>query len=157
MAMDQQEPHQKKPQDPRNLMNDLDSFFQQNPFQDVLKSIDDFFENHARFPKTFPVRLYETKEHWVVEAELPGVSRESIHLELLEDRVRIIVENDVQMDAEHKEKGTHTHERRFDHAERLIALPYTIDRARTHASFTNGLLKITGPRFPKTGNTLTIE
>ncbi|MFT8709838.1 MAG: Hsp20/alpha crystallin family protein [Sporolactobacillus sp.] len=155
--MVQNDPRQQKPMPPRNLMNDLEAFFQQNPFQDVLKSIDDFFENHGSLLKTFPVHLFETKQNWVVEAELPGVPREAIHIELLDSSLRIIVENDWQMDAEHKEKGTYTHERRFDHAERLIPIPYTIDRSSTRASFANGILKIQGPRFPKTDHTLTIE
>lgn len=155
--MDQQDPRQQKKPAPRNLMNDLDAFFQQNPFQDVLKSIDEFFENHGAFPKTFPVRSFETKQNWIVEAELPGIPRESIHIELLDSRIRIIIENDLEMEATHKENGTHSRERRFDHTERIVNIPYTIDRSRTRASFANGILRIQGPRFPKTNNTLTIE
>lgn len=154
MAEQNQEP--RKPVK-RNPIEDLDAFFQRDPFRGILKSIDDFFENHTLFQGGFPVRLYETKKEWIVEAELPGARRDSIHIELLGDRIRIAVENDVEMETEHKEKGTYAHERRFDHAERIVVLPYTIDRSRTQASFSNGLLKIRGPKYPRTGNTLTIE
>lgn len=154
--MDDQDPRELRPIR-RNPMQDLDSFFQQDPFRGILKSIDDFFENHSLFSGGFRTRFYETKDEWVVEAELPGAKRENIHIELLGDRVRIAVENDVEIETEHKEKGTYSHERQFDHAERIIALPYAIDRSKTHAAFLNGVLKIHGPKYPQNGNTLSIE
>lgn len=141
----------------RNLMDEIDAFFQQDPFRGILKSIDDFFENRSFFSGGFPVRQYESKDEWVVEAELPGVSQETIHIELLGDRLRIAVENDVAMDTKNEEKNIHTQERRIERAERVVVLPYTIDRSHTHASFSNGILKIHGPKYPKTINTLTIE
>ncbi|WP_100486757.1 Hsp20/alpha crystallin family protein [Sporolactobacillus pectinivorans] len=156
---DSREPRQPMKRNParRSPMEDLDSFFQQDPFRGILKSIDDFFENHSMFPGGFPVRLYETKDEWVVEADLPGAKRENIHIELLGDRVRIAVENDVEIETEHKEKGTYSHERQFGHAERFVVLPYTIDRAKTQASFQNGVLKVHGPKYPNNGNMLSIE
>ncbi|MCO7175085.1 Hsp20/alpha crystallin family protein [Sporolactobacillus kofuensis] len=154
--MDNKDP--RKPQQPikRNLMDDIDAFFQSNPFGDIFKSIDQFFSNHS-LGGGFPVRLYDTKNEWVVEAELPGAKRENIHIELLDDHVKIIVENDVEMESQHKETGAYSHERRFDHAERLITLPYMIDRSRTQASYMNGLLKIHGPKTPKKGHSLSID
>ncbi|MCO7125530.1 Hsp20/alpha crystallin family protein [Sporolactobacillus shoreicorticis] len=153
--MDSKDP--REPQQPkrRNLMNDLDAFFQSNPFGDVLKSIDDFFSNHSF--TGFPVRLYDTNDEWVVEAELPGADRDSIRIELLGDKVKIAVDNDVEMESQHQETGVYSHERRFDHAERVVTLPYSINRARTQASYTNGILKIHGPKSPKTGHNLSID
>jgi Molecular chaperone (small heat shock protein) len=145
------EPARRKP------LDELDAFFRQDPFRGVLKSIDDFFENHSLFSGGFPVRLYETRDEWIVEAELAGATRDNIHIDLFEDRIRIAVDNDVSVDTEQKDKGTYSHERQFAHAERIIAVPYTIDRALTHASFLNGVLKIHGPKYPKTGNTLSID
>lgn len=155
--MDEKNHQDPRPPMRRNLMNEIDTFFQQDPFRGILKSIDDFFENHSLFPGGFPVRLYESKDEWIVEAELPGVRQESIHIELLSDRLRIAVENDVSMETKNEEKDIHTHERRFERAERLVVLPYTIDRSRTHASFLNGILKIHGPKYPKVIDTLTID
>jgi HSP20 family protein len=148
--------HQKSEQPiRRNLMNDLDAFFQSNPFGDVLKSIDDFFGKHSF--AGFPVRLYDTKNEWVVEAELPGADRKNIHIELLGDKVKITVENDMEMESQHQETGAYSHERRFDHAERVVTLPYMIDRSRTQASYINGILKIHGPKSPKIGHNLSID
>ncbi|RYM02902.1 Hsp20/alpha crystallin family protein [Sporolactobacillus sp. THM7-7] len=141
----------------RSLMDQIDGFFQQDPFRGLLRSIDEFFENNTLLSSGFPVRLYETKDEWVVEAELPGASRENIHIDLLGDQIRIAVENDMKMETQHEEKGTYTKERRFEHAERLIFVRHPIDRSRTRASFSNGVLKIHGPKYPKTKNTLTIE
>lgn len=154
--MDNKDPQ--KPQQPikRRPLDELDAFFQSNPFGGVLKSIDEFFNSHS-FVGGFPVRLYDTKDEWVVEAELPGADRESIHIELLGDRVKITVENDVEMESQHQESGVYSHERRFDHAERIVTLPYRIDRSRTQAAYTNGVLKIHGPKLPKTGHTLSID
>ncbi|MCL1631346.1 Hsp20/alpha crystallin family protein [Sporolactobacillus sp. CPB3-1] len=150
-SKDSQEPQLPKR---RNLMNDIDAFFQGNPFGDVLKSIDDFFSSHSF--AGFPVRLYETKDEWVVEAELPGADRNNIHIELLGDKVKISVENDVEMESQHQETGMYQHEHRFDHAERIVTVPYAIDRAHTQASYVNGILKVHGPKKPKIGHRLSI-
>lgn len=141
----------------RRPLDELDAFFRQDPFRGILKSIDDFFENHSLFSGGFPVRLYETRSEWVVEAKLPGASRENIHIDLSENRIRIAVENDASVETDQKDKGIYSQERQFEHAERLIAVPYVIDRTLTHASFLNGILKIHGPKYPKTGNTLNID
>jgi HSP20 family protein len=155
IAMDEKDERRQAPR--RTPMDDLEDFFRQDPFRGILKSIDDFFANHALLPKSFPVRLYETKTEWIVEAELPGVDKGNIHVELLDDRIRIIIESDAAMEAEHKEKGTYSQQRHFERAERIVSLPYAIDRAQTRAAFSNGVLKISGPKFPSTGNTLTIK
>lgn len=141
----------------RKPLDELDAFFQQDPFRGILKSIDDFFENRSLFAGGFPVRVYETRSEWVVEAELPGATRENIHIDLYDNQIRIAAENDVSVETDQKDKGIYSHERQFAHAERLVAVPYTIDRAQTHASFLNGILKIHGPKYPKTGNTLNID
>lgn len=162
--MDEKEQRETEPRKPsrpipgrHNLMEQIDQFFRQDSFGGLLKSIDDFFEQHAKFAGGFPARLFETKDRWVIEAELPGVKREDIHIELLGNRIRISVENDVEINAQNEKKSTYTHERRIDRAERMFTLPYTIDRSRTHATFSNGLLKISGPKYPNTQNTLAIE
>ncbi|KLI03530.1 Hsp20/alpha crystallin family protein [Sporolactobacillus inulinus] len=146
-----------KPQLPkrRNLMNDLDAFFERNPFGDVLRSIDDFFS--SRSSSAFPVHFFETEKEWVVEAELPGAERKNIHIELFSDKVKISVNNNVVMNTQHQQTGAFTHECRFDHAERIVTIPYTVDRARTQASYINGILKIHGPKTPKKGHRLSIE
>lgn len=152
-------PAKRPPVNPVNPtpMQQLDGFFQSEPFRGVLDSIDAFFQQRALFPASFPVDVYETDSEWVVKAELPGARRENIHIELLGDRIKIALTNDVDTEETNDVHNYYYRERRVDHSERVVPLPYTIYKQRTKAVFKNGVLEIRGPKYPKTRNTLDIE
>lgn len=158
---DHREPKSRPPVRPLPMnqtpMQQLDGFFQSQPFRGVLDSIDAFFQQKGLFPASFPVDVYETESEWVVTAELPGARRENIHIELLGDRIKIALTNDIDTEETNDVHNYYYRERRMDHSERVVVLPYTIYKQRTKAVFKNGVLKIHGPKYPKTRNTLDIE
>ncbi|MFC4619934.1 Hsp20/alpha crystallin family protein [Camelliibacillus cellulosilyticus] len=133
-----------------------DFFFANEPNNNILNTIDAFFQNHP-FAAAFPVDLYETADEWVVRANLPGVEKENIHIETLGDRLRIAVMNDERVEENNEVNNYYHHERRMQRMERVIQLPYTAHRQRTKASYRNGILEVRGPKYPKTKNTLEIE
>jgi HSP20 family protein len=94
---------------------------------------------------TPPVDLYETADRFVLTAELPGLSRDDIEIEIhdgtlvLQGRRR---EPPVPCEQYHRvERGHGTFARRF-------ALPSAIDADRIAADFRDGVLTIVVPKSP---------
>ncbi|MTT30915.1 Hsp20 family protein [Terrilactibacillus sp. BCM23-1] len=141
----------------QGLLGRMDEFFKSEPYRGILDSIDSFFQGSSLKWTSFPVDVYETESEWVVDADLPGVDRQNIHIEMLGDRLRITVIQKEETNANHDAEHYYYHERRMQQSSRTIYLPYTIVKQRTKATFRNGKLQIRGPKYPKTNNTLTIE
>ncbi len=98
------------------------------------------------FGRTFPMDVYESedKQHYIVEASLPGFKSEEI---------KITVEGDIllihaQKKEETKtEKGSYVRRERYEgEMSRSITLPTAIDPAKVEATFEHGLLKLSIPR-----------
>ena len=80
----------------------------------------------------FPVDLYEDKDNTYVRAELPGVSREAINLE--------IVDGYLNLSASRKQ-GEETFS-----LNRSLALPEAVQADKVTASYENGVLTVTLPK-----------
>jgi HSP20 family protein len=88
--------------------------------------------------------LIETEDHFVLRADLPGMSEEDVNLEV-EERVLTI---SGERKAEHTEtkEGYHRVERAFGSFSRSLTLPEGIDAEAVTASFDRGVLEV---RIPK--------
>lgn len=121
-------------------------------FGDFLQSIDQFFSqsfnnfhHNGLFQPTFPVKTYRTDEHFIIEAELAGVAKEQLQVEIYEHYVRIAV-NHYEATIEQNENDlVHFESEQFSQRERIVQLPYGVKSKAGKASFKNGLLTI---RFP---------
>ena len=92
------------------------------------------------------VDVKETPEAYTVHAELPGVKKEAIQVEIEGNEVTISAET--RREAEKKdgnEKWLRT-ERFFGKTARRFALPQEIDEAKANARFTDGVLELTLPK-----------
>ena len=98
-------------------------------------------------PIRFDVR--ETPEAYLVSAELPGVKKEDIHVEI-EGTKRETTEKD-------GDKWLRT-ERHYGKAARRFALPQEVDEAKAAAKYDNGLLNLTLPKKAAvTGRKLSVQ
>jgi HSP20 family protein len=88
--------------------------------------------------------LVETNDHLVLRADLPGLEREDIDLEVKDNVLTIAGERR----AEHKENGEGFHrvERSFGRFSRSLDLPAGIDADSVEAGFERGVLEV---RIPK--------
>jgi HSP20 family protein len=88
--------------------------------------------------------LVETDEHFVLRADLPGMTESDVNIEL-EDNVLTV---SGERKAEHQEKGEGFYrvERAFGSFSRALTLPKGIDAEAVNASFSNGVLEV---RIPK--------
>lgn len=127
-------------------------------FADPFEDIDDISNRLGEFNKSdFKINIKRTKEAYELEAELPGVKKENITLEVMEDMVLISV--DQADEVEEKKKNyivKEIKERKFSRAEYLGK---DIDRENVKAKLEDGILKVTIGRIqePETDYTVTIE
>lgn len=134
-------------EDMRRLRDDFDNFFRNNT-KDLLP---------ARNPVT---DMYETESNIVITAELPGVKKENIDINVHEDNIEINVEDSAKTKTKDENQGTYYIERSSKSFYRRYSLPNYADTKKANATFKNGLLKIEikkdEPREDK-GNSLEIK
>ena len=88
--------------------------------------------------------LVETEDHFVLRADLPGLTQDDVKIELEENVLTISGERK----AEHSndENGYYRVERAFGAFARSLTLPKGVDAEAVNAAFDNGVLEV---RIPK--------
>jgi len=87
----------------------------------------------------------ETDDSWIIHAELPGVDKDAIHIEV-QDGVLILKG---EMKPLPEGQKSHRSERRCGKFERRIELPKGVDPTKITASYNNGILEIVIPKPKK--------
>ena len=88
--------------------------------------------------------LVETDEHFVLKADLPGLSDEDVHIDV-EDNV-LTVSGERKSEHEDKREGYVRVERSYGSFRRSLTLPEGVDADAVSASFDRGVLEV---RIPK--------
>jgi HSP20 family protein len=87
----------------------------------------------------------EDGKAYTVHAEIPGVSKDNIHVEIEKNRVSISAE--VKKESEQKQGETVLRsERYFGSVSRSFTLEDEIDEAAANAKYTDGVLELTLPK-----------
>jgi HSP20 family protein len=91
-----------------------------------------------------PMDLVEAEDHFVLKADLPGLTEDDVNIEIQDGTLTI----SGQRKAEHeeREKGWYRIERSFGSFNRSLTLPDGVDADRIEASFSHGVLEL---RIPK--------
>lgn len=84
----------------------------------------------------FPVDLYEDKDNAYVRAELPGINRDDIHVELVDGSLNI---------SSTRKAKTESGEESYT-LERSLSVPETVQADKISAAYENGVLNITLPK-----------
>ena len=90
------------------------------------------------------VDLYEKDDHFVIKAELPGVDRKDIRIDL-KDRVLTVSGNRTQ-EQEVKEENYYRKERSYGKFQRAFRLPADVDSDKIKAEFKDGVLQVEVPK-----------
>ncbi len=88
--------------------------------------------------------LVETDDHFVLRADLPGMSQEDISIEV-EDRA-LTVSGERKAEHEVRQEGFHRVERSFGRFSRSLTLPEGVDPEAVSASFDRGVLEVRVPK-----------
>ena len=122
---------------PWNALNELESQFN-NFFAPVHRAVG---ENGDAY-WTPSADLHETDNAFVVELDIPGVKKEDIRIELVDNVATIKGERK----REAKKDGYRHAERSYGKFERTIEIPGGFDGAGVEAKFENGVLRVTLPK-----------
>ena len=90
------------------------------------------------------VDVYETDEAYVVNAELPGMNKDDIAIDV-KDRI-LTVKGERHCDNEVKDDRYYRRERAFGKFQRSFSLPEGVESEKITAEFKNGMLKVSIPR-----------
>ena len=93
------------------------------------------------------VEIFERGNNLVVRADLPGLSRENVHVELDDDS--LIIRGERRSDIEDEDEGFYRSERSYGSFYRAIPLPEGIDASGCNATFRDGVLEVTLPKPPQ--------
>ncbi len=91
------------------------------------------------------IDVIETDKEVIATAEMPGLEKEDIDINLTEDRLEISAET--KHEEKKEEKGYIYRERRTGSYYRAISLPSSVDPENSKASYKNGVLEV---KMPKT-------
>jgi HSP20 family protein len=123
-------------QNPRGL-GLLSGFANRSPWAGIESEIDRMFESaladfSASAAPRFPVDLFEDKDNTYVRAELPGVNRDEINVEMVDGYLSVSAT---------RKQG----EESFS-VNRSIAIPEAVQADKVSATYENGVLTVTLPK-----------
>ena len=139
----------------------MSNITQRDPFSDLLRGffvrpIDFDFNRTLQSPE-MRVDVKENAESYAVTAELPGVSKEDINVNIDGQAVSISAERKQEKEVKDGERVLRT-ERYFGKVSRTFQLGQEVDESRASAKFTDGVLKLTLPKkAPAQSKRLTID
>ena len=125
---------------------------------DPLWNIDDMFNNFMMRPFSFSregmemepqikMDVKESDRKYLVNAEIPGVKKDDIHVTVDGNRVSISAEVKQEKEAKEGERVIRS-ERSYGMASRSFTLADEIDQNQIQAKYNNGMLELTLPKKP---------
>jgi len=90
------------------------------------------------------VDIYETNEAIVLQAELPGIPKEDIFIEVKDNTLTL--KGEKKFEREVREENYHRVERSYGSFQRAFTLPGTVQQDKVRAKFKDGILEITLPK-----------
>ncbi|NLT39229.1 MAG: Hsp20/alpha crystallin family protein [Clostridiales bacterium] len=131
-----------------------------NGFFDFRNMLDDFFSDdwpvslRRRLScDTFKVDVQENEKEYLIEAELPGVTKDEVNIRLTDGRLNISVHKEENVE-ENKKNYIHK-ERRCSSMSRSIFLN-DADAQNVKAKLDNGILSVTVPKITKKDSAIDI-
>ncbi len=107
--------------------------------------MEDFFREEERGKFSVHADAYYTPQHFVIEAELPGVTKEDVSLQIVDHYLSLKGVKRMAKEAEQYEFVGR--ERLYGHFLRQLELPNDIDFKQIKAKYENGVLRVTFARI----------
>ena len=129
---------------PRRLFGEL------SPFRKEMDKFWDRYLGDTPFGRTFAetwsplVDISETKDDFVVKAELPGLEAKDVNVSISGDI--LTVKGEKKAEEEEKDEHYHRIERYSGSFQRVFHLPSGVKADKVKATFDKGVLKVTLPK-----------
>jgi HSP20 family protein len=102
------------------------------------------------------VDIYENKDSIIVKADLPGIQKDKIKVEV-KDNV-LTIHGERKEEKEINEKNVYRVERQYGEFYRSFALPAKVDASKITAKYKDGILEVTLPKPEETkGKEIKVE
>ncbi|MFH2117276.1 MAG: Hsp20 family protein [Bacillota bacterium] len=118
---------------------------EQNPLSDWIDDFfsDDFFSMRSLRHDTFKVDVKEESNAYLIEADMPGVKKEEVHLEYHDGYLSILIE---KKETKEEENKNYIHrERKVCSMHRTLNLG-DLDSDQIEASLKDGILSVKAPK-----------
>jgi HSP20 family protein len=121
-----------------------------DPFRDLQREVGRLFETleplqNWRLQRPFPaINLYDARDKYILNAELPGLAPEEIELSIAGETLTLRGERKLAEGV--SDENFRRQERQFGRWSRSITLPDRIDGPGVSAQFANGILTVTLPK-----------
>ncbi len=102
-------------------------------------------EDIARGVWSPAVDIYETEESIVLKAELPGIDKKEVSIEVKDNM--LILKGERKFEKEIKEENYHRMERAYGSFQRIFTLPNIIKKENVKAKYRDGVLEIALPKI----------
>ncbi|MBI5893902.1 MAG: Hsp20/alpha crystallin family protein [Deltaproteobacteria bacterium] len=90
------------------------------------------------------VDIYETDESIILKAEIPGIDKKEVSIEVKNNM--LILKGERKFEKEIKEENYHRMERAYGAFQRTFTLPNIIEKENVKAKYKDGILEITLPK-----------
>ena len=124
-----------------------------NPFEGLLKlqqalsnmaTRDSWFTNSISSRGGFPpINIFQQEDNYVIVAEIPGIKRDEVSIEIQRNRVRLSGEKTIDYG---KQASLHRRERQAGKFDRTFTTPFEIDSEKARAEYRDGVLALFLPR-----------
>lgn len=118
---------------------------------DILRIFDSYVEKSFNgfdtlFDKdSFPVELQKTDTDVIIEAKLPGYTKEQIVLEVVGNTIHITVSDHKILEEQDDVRKFYRKEQSYSKIGRAVTLPFPVSKKGTTAEFQDGVLTIITP------------
>ena len=97
------------------------------------------------YERAFRLDVIDRDKELVVRAELPGVEKEDVKVEISGNR--LLIEAEREFEEEEEKEDFYRHELGYGNLMRTVALPDEVDAEHVHAELKEGILNITLPKI----------
>lgn len=141
----------------RKISEEMDQFFGKVMQRPIGKMGQARIGSGAALQKWTPtIEITQRDNEMIVCADLPGLTRADVQLQVLDDKLTIEGERREESSAR-SEHGYHRTERSYGHFFRAIPLPEGVDRHRVDAKMRDGVLEISIPLRQQQSHGMTLE
>lgn len=117
------------------LNRNFDSLFPEYIYNEAMCSEDKL---------AMPVELQEKDNEYLIKAELPGVKKEDLDIDI--DKNHITINAKKEEEKEENDKNYKKSEFRYGEFSRTVYFPMDIDIEKTNAKLEHGILRISAPK-----------
>lgn len=136
------------------LLQSMNNYFHSKRMNGMLQQIDQFFAQ-PMFKNSFPIKVSEKENKFIITGQLPGIDKEQINVKINNNYITITIYNEDILTEENNLKNIKVKKQSVIKYSRIITLPFTINVKKVYASYKNGLLEIQVQK--ENGENITID